>query len=90
MSAFSEKPWGYNEGLCGCKEGPRAGIFKPLRSPGIDSKEIDTASLCSLAGLYDNPIPTRFLAPSDCTKIPALVNSHKWLNALQKNVQNRL
>ncbi len=25
----------------------------------------------SLAGLYDNPIPTRFLTPIDCSKIPA-------------------
>jgi hypothetical protein len=24
-----------------------------------------------LAGRYDNPIPTRFLAPIDCYKIPA-------------------
>jgi hypothetical protein len=24
---------------------------------------IDSASLCSLAGQYDNPIPTQFLAP---------------------------
>ncbi len=31
------------------------------------------ASLCSLAGRYDNPIPTRFLAPIDCLKILALV-----------------
>jgi hypothetical protein len=29
------------------------------------------ASLCSLAGRYDNPIPTRFLGPIDCLKIPA-------------------
>jgi hypothetical protein len=43
------------------------GTFKPLRSPGIDS-----ASLCSLSGRYDNPI--RFLAPIDCYKIPALKN----------------
>jgi hypothetical protein len=28
--------------------------------------------LCSLTGRYDNPIPTRFLAPIDCLKIPAL------------------
>jgi hypothetical protein len=41
-------------------------FFKLLRSPGINS-----ASLCSLAGQYDNPIPTRFLAPLDCLKIPA-------------------
>jgi hypothetical protein len=31
----------------------------------------DSASLCSLAGRYDNPIPTQFLAPIDCSKIPA-------------------
>ncbi len=40
-------------------------IFKLLRRLGIDS-----ASLCSPAGLYNNPIPTRFLAPIDCYKIP--------------------
>jgi hypothetical protein len=33
---------------------------------------IDSASLCSLAGRYNNPIPTRILAPMDCYKIPAL------------------
>ncbi len=32
---------------------------------------MNSASLCSLAGRYDNPIPTRFLAPIDCLKIPA-------------------
>jgi hypothetical protein len=37
-------------------------------SPGIDS-----ARLCSLAGWYDNPIPTQFLALIDCSKTPALV-----------------
>jgi hypothetical protein len=41
------------------------GIFKLLRSPGIDSKK------CSLAGRYNNPIPTRFLARIDCPKTPA-------------------
>jgi hypothetical protein len=29
------------------------------------------ASLCSLTGRYDNPIPTRFLAAIDCSQIPA-------------------
>jgi hypothetical protein len=38
----------------------RARIFKLLRSPGIES-----ARLCSLAGRYENPIPTRFLALLD-------------------------
>ncbi len=32
---------------------------------------MNSASLCSLAGRYDNPIPPRFLAPIDCLKIPA-------------------
>jgi hypothetical protein len=35
---------------------------------------MNSASLCSLAGRYDKPVPTRFLAPIDCWKIPA-VNS---------------
>ena len=34
-----------------------------------------SASLCSLAGRYGNPIPTLFLAPIDCLKIPALNSS---------------
>ncbi len=42
------------------------GIFKLLRSPGIDSTE---SNQCSLEGRYDKPILTRFLAPIDCTKI---------------------
>ncbi len=33
---------------------------------------MNSASLCSLAGRYDNPIPTLFLAQIDCFKIPAL------------------
>jgi len=34
---------------------------------------IDSDSLCGLAGRYDNPIPTRFRAPIDCSKFPALL-----------------
>ncbi len=33
---------------------------------------INSASLCSLAGRYENPIPPRCLAPIDFLKIPAL------------------
>ncbi len=33
---------------------------------------MDSASLCSLAGLYDNPLPLWFLAPIASLKIPAL------------------
>jgi hypothetical protein len=32
---------------------------------------MNSASLCSLAGRYDNPIPTRFLDPIESFKIPA-------------------
>jgi hypothetical protein len=32
---------------------------------------MNSASLCSLAVRYNNPIPPRFMAPIDCLKIPA-------------------
>ncbi len=32
---------------------------------------MNSASLSSLAGRYDNPIPTLFIAPINCLKIPA-------------------
>ncbi len=47
---------------------PNVGLLQ-RQSPGIDS-----ASLCSLEGRYDNPIFTRFLAPIDCSKMPALLS----------------
>jgi hypothetical protein len=34
---------------------------------------MNSAKLCSLAVRYDNPIPTRCLAPIYCLKIPALL-----------------
>jgi hypothetical protein len=40
-------------------------------------QRMNSASLCSLVGGYDNPIPTRFLAPIDCLKIPALEGNFK-------------
>ncbi len=46
-------------------------IFKRLWSPGIDSKEWIRPAYVALAGRYDNPIPTRFLAPIDSLKIPS-------------------
>ncbi len=39
----------------------RARTFKLLRSPGNRFQGINSVSLCSLVGQYDNPIPTRFL-----------------------------
>ncbi len=44
-------------------------ILRLLRSPRIDSEE-PMRNVYSLAGRYDNPIPTRFLVPTDCLKIP--------------------
>ncbi len=38
---------------------------------------INSASLCSLAGRYDNPIPTRCLAPIEFLKIPAQVSNQR-------------
>jgi hypothetical protein len=44
-----------------------------FKKPGNRSKQsIPPAFICSLKGRYDNPIPTLFLAPIDCSKIPAL------------------
>jgi hypothetical protein len=37
---------------------------------------MNSASLCSLAGRYDNPLPPRFLAPIDSLKIPALAGGY--------------
>jgi hypothetical protein len=43
--------------------------------PNNQFQGMNSTSLCSLAGRYDNPIPTWFLAPIDCLKIPALFES---------------
>ncbi len=45
-------------------------------------QRMNSASLRSLAGRYDNPIPTRFLAPMDCLKIPAQY-SRSWTPGLR-------
>jgi hypothetical protein len=39
-------------------------IFKLLCSPGIDSKEPIPPAYVAWRPRYDNPIPTRFLAPT--------------------------
>jgi hypothetical protein len=40
--------------------------------PGNWCQGMNSASLCSLAGWYENPIPPRCLVPIDFLKIPAL------------------
>jgi hypothetical protein len=39
---------------------------------------MNSASLCSLAGRYENPIPPQCLAPIDFLKIPALAGRYGY------------
>jgi hypothetical protein len=45
--------------------------FLTFKEPRNLFQGIKSASLCSLGGRYDNPVPIRFLAPFDCLKILA-------------------
>jgi hypothetical protein len=56
-----------------CKSGNvgQSSYFNMFMEPKNRFQGMNSASLCSLAGRYDNPVPTRFLAPIDCLKIPA-------------------
>ncbi len=49
--------------------------FLNFKEPNNRFQGTDSARLCRLAARYDKPIPTRFLAPIDCLKIPALVTA---------------
>jgi hypothetical protein len=51
---------------------------------------INSASLCSLAGRYDNPIPTQCLAPIDFLKIPALGDGDKGIEIVYGEEKNIL
>jgi hypothetical protein len=46
--------------------------FKTFKDPKNRFLGTNSARLCTIAGQYDNSIPTLFLAPIDCLKIPAL------------------
>jgi hypothetical protein len=46
-------------------------LFLIFKEPRNRFQGINSVGLCSLAGRYDYPIPTRFLVPLDCSKIPA-------------------
>jgi hypothetical protein len=52
--------------------------FQTFMEPRNQFQGMNSASPCSLAGQYDNPILNRFLAPIDCLKIPAL--TMLWAN----------
>jgi len=45
--------------------------FYTYKEPRNRFQGIYSSSLCSLADRYDNPICTRFLAPIDCSELPA-------------------
>jgi hypothetical protein len=45
--------------------------FQTFKEPRNHFRGVDSSSLCSQAGRYDNPAPIRFLVPIDCSKIPA-------------------
>jgi hypothetical protein len=62
----------------------RARIFKRLCSSRIDSKElIQPAYVAWRAGKITLwPIPTQFLAPIDCLKIPAQALPHGIVHVL--------
>jgi hypothetical protein len=61
---------GYNQRSRGWIQSNKARIFKlTLKETWNRFQDIKSTSLCSLAGWYDNPIPTRFLAPIECLKI---------------------
>ncbi len=61
---------GSNAGITLCMQGQN---FQTFKEPKNRFQKIYSARLCGLAVLNDNPIPTRFLAPIDCLKIPAQV-----------------
>jgi hypothetical protein len=56
--------------------------FLTFMEPRNRFQGMDSASLCSLAGQYDNPIPTRFLAPIECLKIPDQLAHAQAVNAM--------
>jgi hypothetical protein len=61
--------WGGEGGVT--PPAPTPSTAETFKEPRNQFQGIDSTSLCSLAGRYDKPKPTRFLAPIDCCKIPA-------------------
>jgi hypothetical protein len=65
---------------CDKKEVTQSPNVLTFKEPKNRFQGIDSVSLSSLAGPYDNPIPTRFLAPKDCSKTPALFQQLELLH----------
>ncbi len=68
--------------------------FEMFMGPRNWFQGMNSASLYSLAGRYDNPIPPRFLAPIDFLKIPALytlvMTKTFWYRSHICLIENRL
>ncbi len=60
---FSHYRYGFLNRVKKPKQSPNFLFFK---EPKNRFQGTNSARLCSLAGRYDNPIPTRFLSPIDC------------------------
>ena len=56
--------------------------FETFKEPKNRFQGANSARMCSLAGRYDNPIPTRFQASIDCLKIPALISDYTILYSI--------
>jgi hypothetical protein len=73
ISEMDEKPFTSSLNICGEPEPVFLNVYGAQES--IPRNEFRQP--CSLEGRYDNPIPTRFLVPIDCLKIPALLYKYK-------------
>ncbi len=70
---FSLRNEGSSEYIGSCEGKERLSPnFQTFMEPRNRFQGMNSASLCSLAGQYDNPIPPRFLATIDSLKIPVL------------------
>jgi hypothetical protein len=69
VASVHTRPYFLQRGLVSSILSPN---FHTFKEPKNRFQEINSASVFSLVGRYENPIPTRFLAPIDCFKIPAL------------------
>ncbi len=73
--------------ICKCLRSPginseEVGLsFRPARL-GIDSRLLKRLQIRALVGRYNNSIPTQFLVPIDCLKIPARC-WNLWISSLE-------
>jgi hypothetical protein len=69
------------------KSGSELNIFMGVRNRVETELSYRPDSLCSLAGRNENPIPIRFLAPIDSSKIPAQKKADPDAALIHQNLQ---